>query len=468
MPEVGPEDPAALFYTSGTTGTPKGVPLTHGNLRFQTSTILGADLLEESDRILLPLPLHHVYPFVIGLLTPLSAGLPIVLPRSLTGPQLVRALKEGEVSLIVGVPRLYDALFSGIEERAKGGGRVAASLFDRAMRLSMDVRRRTGLDAGKLLMAPLRKRIGPRLRVLASGGAPLDPALAEKLEGMGWRVAVGYGLTETSPILSLKLPDGGKLASVGRPVPGITVRVDPSAMPDEEDGAERTERPNGEGEILARGPGVFSGYRNRPEETEGVLDEDGWFRTGDLGYFDDDGYLYVTGRASTLIVTEGGKNVQPEPVEEAYARSPAIAEVGVLQKDGRLVAVVVPERDEVGDDAGQAIRAAVEEGSKRLPSYQRVSDYAVTREPLEYTQLGKLRRHLLPERYDRAKAGDEGADAAPVPSPSRRWRRRTASFWRTRGPARSGSFSPAATRRSRSPRYQPQLDLGWTPWAGST
>ena len=418
MPGVASDDPAALFYTSGTTGAPKGVPLTHGNLQFQTSTILAADLLRESDRILLPLPLHHVYPFVIGMLTPLSAGLPIVMPRSLTGPQLVRALGEGDVSLIVGVPRLYDALFTGIEERAKGGGRIASTLFDKTMNLSMSLRRRTGLDAGRFLMAPLRKRIGPNLRVLASGGAPLAPALAEKLEGMGWRVAVGYGLTETSPILSLKMPDGEKLASVGRPVPGISVRVDPSAMPDEENGAGSAERPNEEGEILARGPGVFSGYRDRPDETEKVLSGDGWFRTGDLGYFDDDGYLYVTGRASTLIVTEGGKNVQPEPVEEVYAKSPAIAEVGVLQEDGKLVALIVPEMDEVGeDDLHATIRQAVEEGSRRLPSYQRVSDYAVTREPLEYTQLGKLRRHLLSERYDRAKKGDEGQDAAPGPVP---------------------------------------------------
>ncbi len=416
MPEAGPEDPAVLFYTSGTTGTPKGVPLTHGNLQFQTSTLLAADLLKGSDRILLPLPLHHVYPFVIGMLTPLSAGLPIVMPRSLTGPQLVRALKEGEVSLIVGVPRLYDALFSGIEERAKGGGRIAAALFERTMGFSMGLRRRTGVDAGRFLMGPLRKRIGPNLRVLASGGAPLDPTLAEKLEGMGWRVAVGYGLTETSPIISLKLPDGKKISSAGRPVPDTSVRVDPAAMPDEEDAAGRTDWPNEEGEILARGPGVFAGYRNRPEETQKVLAEDGWFRTGDLGYFDDDGYLYVTGRASTLIVTEGGKNVQPEPVEEAYAKSPAIAEVGVLQKDGRIVAVIVPETSEVdGEDPGRAIRAAVEEASRRLPSYQRISDYAVTREPLEYTQLGKLRRHLLLDRYDRAKAGDEGSDAAPGP-----------------------------------------------------
>ena len=141
-----------------------------------------------------------------------------------------------------------------------------------------------------------------------------------------------------------------------------------------------------------------------------------WFRTGDLGYFDDDGYLYVTGRASTLIVTPGGKNIQPEAVEAAYLQSPLIREIGVLQKDGRLVAVIVPETGEInrGTDIPRVIREAVEAGSKRLPSYQRISDYVISREPLEFTRLGKLRRHVLEERYDGARRGKEGSDEADV------------------------------------------------------
>lgn len=421
LASLGPEDQAALFYTSGTTGTAKGVPLTHRNLTFQLDTLLGADLLTEDDRVMLPLPLHHVYPFVIGMLTPLAAGLPIIMPHALTGPQILRALREGEVSLVVGVPRLYDALYSGIEERARSGGRLAARLFEVGMSLNAWLRRRLGLRIGEPLLRPVRDRLGPNLRVLASGGAALDPELAWKLESLGWRVAVGYGLTETSPILTLNPPDGKKLESVGRPISGVEVSIDPSAMPDEsEEGGEREERrtdePREEGEILARGPNVFSGYRNMPEKTDEVLSDDGWYRTGDLGYFDDDGYLYVTGRASTLIVTEGGKNVQPEDVEEVYNDHPVIQEIGVLQKDGRLVAVIVPDPGEIrqqeNSDFEKAIREAVEEGSKRLPSYQRLSDYAITRDPLEYTQLGKLRRHLLEDRYDRAKEGEEGAGEA--------------------------------------------------------
>jgi long-chain acyl-CoA synthetase len=214
-----------------------------------------------------------------------------------------------------------------------------------------------------------------------------------------------------------------KLGSVGRPVPGVEIRIDPSALPNvSEQGERQTDTPRQEGEILVRGPNVFAGYRNMPEETARVFTDDGWFRTGDLGYSDEDGYLYVTGRASTLIVTESGKNVQPEGVEGAYLENPFIREIGVLQKDRRLVAVIVPEIGEIrqrGDGEldqaiREAIREAVEEGSRRLPSYQRISDYAISREPLEYTQLGKLRRHMLDERYERAKRVEESPDEAAV------------------------------------------------------
>jgi long-chain acyl-CoA synthetase len=412
LPPAGPGDVAALFYTSGTMGAAKGVPLSHANLVFQIDTLLSADLVSEKDSVLLPLPLHHVYPFVMGMLTPLAAGLPIVLPQSLTGPQLVRALREGEATLIVGVPRLYGALYSGIEARVGSGGRLAAMLFGYGVELCVKLCRLTGLDVGRLALRPLRERFGPRLRVLASGGAALDPDLAAKLEGLGWRVAVGYGLTETAPLLTLNPPDGNKLGSVGRPVPGVEISIDHSAMPE---GAARTGTAHRVGEILARGPNIFCGYRNRPEETSKVFGG-GWFRTGDLGYFDDDGYLYVTGRASTLIVTPGGKNIQPEAVEVAYLENPLIREIGVLQKDGRLVAVIVPETGAIsrGTDIHRVIREAVEEGSKRLPSYQRISDYAISREPLEFTRLGKLRRHILKERYERARRGKEGSDGADV------------------------------------------------------
>lgn len=398
------EDPAVLFYTSGTTGPPKGVPLSHRNIGFQLETLIAARLVTETDRVLLPLPLHHVYPFVCGMLTPLALGLPLIIPQALTGPQIMRALGEGEATLLIGVPRLYAALLSGIEAKAAARGRIAALALRGAIGFAGALRRRLGWRVGRYLFASLHRRVGPRLRVLASGGAPLPPDLAYRLEGLGWRLAAGYGLTETSPLLTLNPPGRGKLESVGRAVPGTQLRV-----------ATATDAPKGAGEIQARGPGVFAGYRNLPDKSAEAFTADGWFRTEDLGRVDAEGYWYVLGRVSTLIVTPGGENVQPEQVEEVYADSPAIREIGVLQDGERLVALIVAESGAARDaHPEQTVRAALQAAGRHLPSYQRVVDFALSPTPLPRTRLGKIQRHLLRERYTQAR---EGRPAASVPGP---------------------------------------------------
>jgi long-chain acyl-CoA synthetase len=403
LPKVGPEDHATLFYTSGTTGPPKGVPLTHRNLSVQIEAALATGLTSEDDHLLLPLPLHHVYPFVIGMLAPLTMGLTMVIPQSLTGPQIIRALHEGEVNVIIGVPRLYRALYSGIQARLQSAGPVRGGIARRLLVLSIALRRRFGVRAGKILLRPLHRQLGSQLRLLASGGAALDPELAMKLEGLGWQVAIGYGLTETSPLLTFNLPGDAPLDSVGKPIRGVELRINPKRFEKEE----RVGGPEGQGEVLARGPSVFTGYRNLEEKTREAFTEDGWFRTGDLGFMDDEGNLHLLGRVSTLIVTEGGKKVQPDDVEEAYAEEKAIREIGVLQKDGKLVALIVPVGKHGEQNVEHAIREAIERVSRRLPPYQRVSDYALTREAIQRTRLGKIRRHLLSERYEKAKEGEE-------------------------------------------------------------
>lgn len=410
-PTVEPNDPALLIYTSGTTGKPKGVPLTHANLVFQINRLLESGLMSENDRVLLPLPLHHVYPFVVGMLTPLACGAKIILPHSLTGPEIIRALREGKVTMILGVPRLYRALYAGIESRAESTGRIAAAAFRTLFGLSLWLRQRLGLRTGKLLLRSVHQQIGPSVRVMASGGAALEPELAWKLEALGWQVAIGYGLTETAPLLTLNPPGNARIGSAGKPIPGVELRIDPSAKPDASEEQKKqppTDSACVEGEILARGPNVFSGYRHLPEESRRAF-TGGWFRTSDLGYFDEDGYLYITGRANTLIVLEGGKKVQPEDVEEVYQESAAIREIGVLQKDAKLVALVVPKantaRKGSGNEPDAAIYEAIKERSKHLPSYQRISDLAITQEPLPRTRLGKIQRHVLADRYDEAAKG---------------------------------------------------------------
>lgn len=408
FPAVSPADFSALFYTSGTTGVPKGVPLSHQNVVFQLNTLRAAELVSDTEWVLLPLPLHHVYPFVIGMLAPLALGLTLVLPQSLTGPQIIRALRQGQVTFVVGVPRLVRALYSGIEARFTARGKVLGLLFKAVIHFLEGLEQRWGWSLGKGLLFPLHGQLAPKLQKIASGGAALNPALAWKLRALGWKVAIGYGLTETSPLLTINSLDTRKLESVGKPIPGVEIRIDTSASPSENwrTAGNEQDKDYSVGEILVRGPGVFAGYHNLPEKTREVF-SDGWFRTGDLGRFDDEGYLYVLGRASTLIVTEGGENIQPEEIEEAYQAHSLIREAGVLQREGQLLAIIVPELSEFRhwgkSDFGSAIREAVAQVSKELPSYQRLSDYALIREQLPRTRLGKLRRHLLAEYYDRAK-----------------------------------------------------------------
>lgn len=407
LPHVKPDDIALLFYTSGTTGPPKGVPLTNANVAAQREAVAETGLVTEHDRVLLPLPLHHVYPLVVGLLSVLPMGLTVIVPRSVTGPELVRASHDGDATVIIGVPRLYRALYAGLEQRITGReGGMAGRLL---LWLSVAARRRLGLKAGAVLLPMVRKRLGPHLRILACGGAALDPKLFVRLESLGWGVAVGYGLTETSPLVSVAMPGTKRIGTVGRPLTGVEVRIDPAAAP---------QGMQGQGEILVRGPGVFHGYRNMPEETARTFTEDGFLRTGDLGYIDKSGYLYVTGRVSTVIVTESGENVQPDELEDVYGNHPYIEEIGVVQDNGRLAAVVVPDIRAVresGVSIDDALRRAFEEQKSRLPSYKHVSEYVVSREKLERTRLGKLRRQELGERYRRLKAGEGVRKREPAP-----------------------------------------------------
>ncbi len=421
LPRVAPGDEAALFYTSGTTGEPKGAPLTHANLAFQQNALAKAGLVARPDVVLLPLPLHHVYPFVIALFTPFALGLTTVLPQELTGPKLVEAIRGEAVTVIAGVPRLYEALFSGVRSQAEGRSALAGRAFRALLALSRASRKATGKSLGRLFFRPLHERFGGGLRVLASGGSALDPELAANLESLGWRIAIGYGLTETSPILTLN-PPGGRAGSVGRALEGVELRVAPVAAVDADVAPDHA----GLGEVQARGPGVFAGYRGLPDKTREAFTADGWFRTGDLGRLDDAGWLWLGGRLSTMIVTPGGKNVHPEAVEKRFDAHPHIAEAGLLQKDGRLV------------------------------------DYALSRQPLERTRLGKIRRPQLAQRYDQCKLlGASGGEGGPGPVPIEEMDE--ADRVLLDDPASAAVWKLLARRfpdRRLAPETSPQLDLG--------
>ena len=315
--------------------------------------------------------------------------------------------------MVLGVPRLYSALYQGIQSRAESAGRTGNLMFRLLLPTSHLLRQRLNLQLGKRLFAPLHQRFGPSLRMLISGGSPLDPALAWNLESLGWRVAAGYGLTETSPLITINPPGRARFDTVGRVIDGVEVQID-TQVEQTEEGAQWGE---GQGEILVKGPNVFDGYRNLPDKTEESF-TDHWYRTGDLGSLSEDRWLSVHGRVSTMIITESGEKVQPDGVEEAYQQHSNIKEVGVLQNDDkRLVAVIIPTPEAAHEKNGVegAIRLAVNEAGKGLASYQRIDDYVIGREPLPRTRLGKIRRHKLTERYRQIQqGGGEPARQGPI------------------------------------------------------
>jgi long-chain acyl-CoA synthetase len=410
-PPIDPNRVASLLYTSGTTGTPKAVPLTHANLAANVSALVGANLVGPADVVLEPLPLHHVYPFTVGLLTVLATGARVVLPAGISGPEITRAAKESGATALIAVPRLCTAIWDGIERGVKSRGKRAERLFRLLLRVSMLVRRSTGLAIGTLLFRPLFARVGPKLRTLGCGGAQLDLELARKLEGIGFTVLTGYGLTETSPVLTFNQHKHRKLGTEGVALPGV--ELGSLTHPDYE-----------HSEIIARGANVFSGYLDNPEETRSAFTPDGWFKTGDLGWLDKHGFLHIAGRSKEVIVLPDGKNVFPDEIEEEFAASKLIAEIGVLEQDGRLHGLIVPDERALRERGAHRIEELLKEEiaavAARLPPYQRLSDYRITRTPLPRTPLGKLRRHLLGEAYTEAATRRTAAPAAALADEDRR------------------------------------------------
>ena len=389
-------DPAALFWTSGTTGSPKAFFLTHGNIASNVEALRALAIVGPADRALLPLPLHHAYPFIVGMLSTLTCGTAIVLPDGATGPLIIKALTYGEATAIIGVPRLYDALMAAIQSGVEEHGVVLRLGWRGLLRLAIAVQRATGLRPGSFLFAPIRRAIAPHLRYLVSGGARLERDTAERLEALGWIVLSGYGLAETASIFTGNSLNSRRVGSAGRPLAGGQVRI---ALPDAE----------GVGEIELRGPSIAAGYIDNPSANAETFTLDGWFRTGDLGYVDRDGFLFVTGRAKEVIVLGGGKKVNPEDLERIYGSAPEIREIAILEDSGALVALVRPDSVKLHARGAMNIRdgtrIVLAETALDLPFYQRLSGFAVTDQPLPRTRLGKYRRFLLHDLYARALAG---------------------------------------------------------------
>jgi long-chain acyl-CoA synthetase len=405
LPHIAAADTAVIVFTSGTTGSPKAVPLTHRNLLANVLALAATKLVGPGDRALLPLPLYHAYPVTIGMITPLALGCTVVLPAGISGPELLAAMREGAATALVGVPRLYTALLDSVRRGIATLPWPVAALFRNILALALQAERHRLHWVGRLMLAPLRRKIAPRLRLLVSGGAAVPIEVEETLDALGWEMLTGYGLVETSSMLTFNPPGAAVPGSAGRPVPGMELRI---ANPDSD----------GVGDIETRGPSLFAGYRDDAAKSREAFTADGWFRTGDLGSIDAKGYLHITARKTETIVLADGKKLFPEEFEMVYATAPLVREIALLGVDGALVGLVVPDLAAARDAGAMRLAEALREGltakARALPSYARLSGFAIAHDALPRTQLGKIRRHLLPALYAAAQRHEPAAAQAEL------------------------------------------------------
>jgi long-chain acyl-CoA synthetase len=378
---------ASLIFTSGTTGNPKGVMLSHRNLTSMVSMLSSVFDMTTKDGVLSVLPLHHTFEFSTGFLTPLSRGAQITYLPELTGDALARAIKNGHVTGMVGVPALWELLHRRIKnkfyERSDWIGKTADSLI----KANAWLRDNTPLNLGPIVFYPIHEGLGGRIRYFISGGSALSETIQRDFQGLGFTILEGYGLTEASPVLTVTRPENRMLTgSVGRPLPGVEVKI---ANPDA----------SGVGEVIARGPNVMLGYYSDEAATRQALVER-WLYTGDLGKLDDDGNLFLVGRSKEIIVDTNGKNVYPDELEEVYASSPHVKElsiVGLPDGLGEKVACLVVADDEYDITLSRAeLRRRVEEHfrevSASLPYYKRVKVLQFTDDELPRTATRKVKR----------------------------------------------------------------------------
>jgi long-chain acyl-CoA synthetase len=394
---VKPDDTAVILYTSGTTSDPKGVVLTHGNLLCEIDAALHVVSVTEDDAVLGVLPMFHVLAQVANLLLPFAVGARVVFLETLNTADLLRALHERDISAFCCVPQFFYLIHERVLEQVAKAGLPRRAAFRLLLWLSGTVRERLGVNLGPMLFGRVHRALGPRMRLLVTGGSHFDPRIARDLYRLGFDIHQAYGLTETSGAATVLRAGDRRVDSVGHALPGIEVKILPNDRAGEIGG-----------EIAIRGGVVSPGYFGRADASSEVFRE-GWLHTGDLGHLDGSGRLYVTGRAKDVIVLGSGKNIYPEEIEEHYARSPYIKELCVMGRSlpdapaaERLHAVVVPDFEVLRErkilNSREILRFEIANLSTELPGHKRILSYDIVPDDLPRTTTRKLKRFEIERR----------------------------------------------------------------------
>lgn len=417
LEKITSDDIASVIYTSGTTGTPKGVMLSHGNILSNIEGSLQSISVSEADTFLSFLPLSHIFERMAGHFLATYSGATIAYAENIE--TVAENLKEVHPTVMTSVPRFFEKVYAKILDSLEEGSPVKKKIFlwaievgkkanlykQKGLPLKGTLKTRYGI-ADKLVYSKLKERVGGKIRFFVSGGAPLAREINEFFNAAGLRLLEGYGLTESSPVISVNEEQNFKFGTPGLPIINVEVAI-----------AE-------DGEILTRGPHVMKGYFKNEEETREVIDEEGWLHTGDIGYLDKDGFLYITDRKKNIIVTSGGKNIAPQPIENLIITSKYIDQAMVLgDKRKYCTAFIVPNMENLKDFAEKnsieftdendlikkaeiinLIRKEIDEATIDLASYETIKKFRILKDPFtiesgDLTPTLKIKRNIVEQKF---------------------------------------------------------------------
>lgn len=379
------DETGVLLYTSGTTGKPKGVVLTVDNLMSNVDAITEIKMGTPKDRLLALLPYHHVLPLSINLLMAIHIGTLIVLIDELSASAILGALQKYKITIVVGVPRLWEMIHKGLMNKIKTS-KIATMLFN----LCKKVNNRT---FSRIVFKKVHETLGGHIRFLVSGGAKLESGIMDDFKVLGIKVLEGYGLTETSPIIAFNREDDVKIGTVGKVIPGVEVKI------------------ADDGELVVRGRNVLKEYYNKPEATREAKDSDGWFHTGDLGKIED-GYISIIGRKKEMIVLSNGKNINPVDIENEIARgTDLIKEIAVVEYNNHLLAMVYPDFNLIKErnivNITETLKwEIIDSYNVSAPAYRKILEIKIVKDELPKTKLGKLRRFMLKDILENLEKGN--------------------------------------------------------------
>ena len=370
------ENVALMLYTSGTTGNPKGVMLKFDNILINVEGLDKYNMFVQEDIVLALLPMHHIFPLLGSGVIPLAKGATIVFLKEMSSQAMVDAFQKYKVTMMIGVPRLWEMLHQKIMEKINAS-KITKGIFKLAEKID-------NVSFSKKIFKKVHDNFGGNLRFFVSGGSKLDPKIARDFLTLGIKICEGYGMTETAPMISFTPLNEIMPGSAGKILPGIEVKI------------------ADDGEIIARGRNVMKGYYKRPEATAETIDKDGWIHTGDLGEIKND-YLYVTGRKKEMIVLSNGKNINPIEIEQwIMGKTNLIQEIVVAEIDSVLTAVIYPNFQKISEEKVTNIKETLKWGvidsyNGKAPNYKKILDIRIVQEEMPKTKIGKIRRFMIPE-----------------------------------------------------------------------